>query len=42
VVDGPYILGISLHRHDVYGIDCNNDTQLTWNIKNMLEKDEAA
>jgi hypothetical protein len=42
VVDGPYILGISIHKHDIYGFHCDSDTQLLWNIKNMLEKDEAA
>jgi hypothetical protein len=33
VVDGPFILGISIDKYAIYGLDCDRDTQFTWNIK---------
>jgi hypothetical protein len=41
VVDGPFILGINLDKYQIYGFDCDRDTQFTWKIKDGLEKDEA-
>jgi hypothetical protein len=40
VVDGPFILGISLDKYEIYGFNCDRDTQFTWKIKNLLAKDE--
>ena len=40
MVDGPFILGISLDKYEIYGFDCDSDTQFTWKIKDELKKDE--
>jgi hypothetical protein len=40
VEHGPFILGISLDKYEIYGFNCDCDTQLTWNIKDKLKKDE--
>ena len=36
MVDGPYILGISIDKYEIYGFDCENDTQFKWNLRNRL------
>jgi hypothetical protein len=41
VVDGPFILGISIDKYTIYGFDCDTDKQFTWNIKDKLVKDET-
>jgi hypothetical protein len=41
VVQGPFILGISIDNFSIYGFDCDSDTQFTWEIKDKLAKDEA-
>jgi hypothetical protein len=41
VVDGPFILVISIDKYQIYGFDCDSDTQFTWEINFKNEKDEA-
>jgi hypothetical protein len=35
VVDGPFILGISIDKYAIYGFDCDSDTEITWNLKDV-------
>jgi hypothetical protein len=37
VVDGPFILGISIDKYAIYGFDCDSDTKFTWNLKDVEE-----
>ncbi len=35
MVDGPFILGISIDKYTIYGFDCDSDTEFTWKIKDV-------
>ena len=32
MVDGPFILGISIDKISIYGLDSDSDTEFTWNL----------
>jgi hypothetical protein len=32
VMDGPFILGLSIDKYDIYGFDCDSDTEFNWNL----------
>ena len=37
MVDGPFILGISIDKYAIFGFDCDVDTQFTWKLKDVYK-----